>query len=39
MSTNNTIGTQSRFHYAWVVMIGCCLIMLGTMGIMSGGSI
>ena len=39
MSTNNTIGTQSRFHYAWVVMIGCCLIMLGTMGIKSGGSI
>ena len=39
MSTNNTIDTRSGFHYGWVVMIGCCLIMIGTMGIMSGGSI
>lgn len=37
MSTNNPSG--SRLHYGWVVMVGCCLIMFGTMGIMSGGSI
>ncbi len=36
---DNAIQKKSIFHYGWVVMIGCCLIMLGTMGIMSGGSI
>lgn len=36
---DNTIQKKSGFHYGWVVMISCCLIMLGTMGIMSGGSI
>jgi len=30
---------QPKFHYGWVVMIACALVMGGSMGTLSGGSI
>ena len=31
----NNVQTQKKFHYAWIILVAMCGIMIGTMGTVS----